>query len=252
MRRFYKLLGISKVATVKYLFIIGGQSNVGDAPATGRVSYSLMPSYLTTAQNVYQYNVGASTFDKYTHPNAIQWGWMNEFLYRVSLRLQDDIYFYKYGAGGTQLASGGPYGQYNKTKLKTEGLAAINRFKTLYPTGKVVFLWCHGYTDGLNATNATNYVANLAAFFAEVRSYWSLPSLLILYDKLSTNATGSTYRTDIRAGQTTVDGQLVGGQDRNVIVNADDCPYQDVAHYSDSGCVTLGQRFNTTLASLSP
>lgn len=237
-------INISKAAeTPDYLFLIGGQSNAGDAPATGRVAYNLMPSYLAAPQgNVKRWN--GSVFGTYTHPNATQWGWMNEFLFRAGESSNKAVHYYKYGAGGTQLASGGPYTQYNKATLKTNSLNAINAFKSQFPQGRVVFLWCQGYTDGLNETNSLAYGDNLSDWFEEVRAYWSQPNMLIMYDELSSNATGSTFRENIKAGQIANDGGI------NILIESDDCPYQDIAHYSDVGSIILGQRFNTTLQTL--
>ena len=213
---------------------------MGDHPAMGRVPYNLMPSYLAaTQENVKRWN--GSIFTTYTHPNSIQWGWMNEFLYRASLRLDKSIYFYKYGAGGTQLASGGPYTKYNNATLKTNGLNAINAFKSIFPEGIVVFLWCHGYTDGLNETNSLAYEDNLSDWFEELRTYWAQPNMVILYDELSNNATGSTFRANIKTGQAANDGGL------NKMVESDDCAYLDIAHYSDAGSILLGQRMDTSL-----
>lgn len=230
-----------------FIFLAGGQSNLGNAPATGRVAYNLMPQYLQVAQPfVRQWN--GSTFLSYLHPTDVQWGFINEFWYRASQRLNKNIYVYKFGQGGTQISSGGPYAQYNRTTLKTNGLNAINAFKTLFPEGIVVFIWNLGFTDGLDLTNSNAYGASLSALYAELRAYWAIPDLLILSDELSNNALGSTYRANVRTGQYTVDAELTLGTKRNHLIDSDDCAYQaDISHYSDAGSILLGQKIDTAL-----
>lgn len=250
MRRLYSYINtIPEAVAGDYLFVAGGQSNLGNAPATGRVAYNLMPTYLQATQPLVKQWVPASlSYVQYTHPTDVQWGFINEFLYRVSTRLNKTIHFYKYGQGGTQITGGGPYPTYNKTTLKTNGLNAINNFKVAFPDGIVVFIWNLGFTDGLNLTNSLNYETNLTNFYAEMRAYWGLPNLLILSDELSNNATASTYRANVRAGQYAVDALLTGGVKRNHLVDSDDCAYQaDQSHYSDAGSILLGQKLDTAL-----
>lgn len=221
------------------LYLIGGQSNVGDAPATGRIAYALMPGYLKAyRRRILQYNTTTGKFDPFQPTSDVEWGWLVEFIYQ-RFRKQDGkpIYFYKFGEGGTRLAESGSGAFYTRTTLERNGWAAILAFRKYVQNPRVIFLWDHGYTDGLDLVNAQEYVYNLKDFFKEVRRYWRLPNLYIVYTRLSANATSSTNGSTVQASQDTVAELLTTqGYKRNYIVNTDNAPYQaDGAHYSDKG-----------------
>lgn len=222
------------------LYIIGGQSNVGDAPATGRVSYYLMPGYLKAyRKNILQYDTITGKFIPFKPASDQEWGWLVEFIYLMSRNNDGNpIYFYKFGEGGTRLAESGTGAFYSRTTLERNGQLAINEFKKYASNPRIIFLWDHGYTDGIDLVNAQEYVYNLKDFFREVRRYWKIPDLYIIFTRLSINATGSTNLTTIQSAQETVNNILtLQGYKRNFIVNTDNAPYFDTAHYSDKGAI---------------
>ena len=226
-------------------YLIGAQSNGGDAPAFGRVDYGLMPSELAAPQNAKVWN--GSAYVNFQHPTGVQWGWINQMIYAIAQRTQKTVYFYKYAAGGTQLATGGPYTSYNRNTLKVNGMNAWNAFKALFPnTAEMKVMWDQGYTDGLTESVSLNYGANAISWFNELRSYYSLADLQILYTKLSNNATGSPYRANVRAGQ--VSAQAASPY--NILLDVDSAPYQDTAHYSNIGAIEVGDLINSTLQTL--
>lgn len=247
---------LQPIGETQDFFLIGGQSNVGtnsnsiDVTPTGRVPYSLIPSELTGTQ---PYTVWDGTdFNLFTHTSSNDYGWINHFLKEVA-DSGKTFGFYKWGQGGRQLSLDGPFTSYTRSTLKNNGLAAWNYFKSNNPNPRIIFLWCQGYTDGLDLTNALNYGAheasnpnhstggNLGAWFSEVRSHFTEPNMKIIYNTLSNNATGSTYRAEVKLGQEYVSTL----SPYNVLVNADDLQFLDTAHFGATGVIGLADRFLT-------
>ena len=229
-------LGSSAIPYDAHLYLIGGQSNVGTNPATGRVAYSLIPSYLApNMPDVKYWNEVDDFTTSYTQPND-QWGWSIEFWYSKSQEVETNVV--KYGKGGVQLAAGdSPHESFNRTIFKTYCLDALTKLQETKNNINIVMLWNQGYTDGLDETNSLAYDANLTAWFAEIRSHLSLPNMPIIYNRLHTDAS-STYKANVRTGQENNNGGL------NVMFDSDSFELQvDGAHYSEVGAVELGQAF---------
>lgn len=249
-----KPLGVSNV-TSDVLILIGGQSNVGDAPATGRVAYSLMPGYLKAYQSkILQYNASTAKFENFQQPVDQEYGWLTEIVRLRGTRTNGrKLYFYKYGEGGTRLAESGSGALYNRQTLLRNGIAAINEFLKYARNPSIYFLWDHGYTDGLDLTNAQEYQYNLRHFFKELRRYWKIPEMQIIFTRLSVNATSSTNKTTIQAGQEVAATYTVNGKKLNTIVNSDTAEYQaDGAHYSNKGVLVVSQSINFAIDYVNP
>lgn len=230
----------------KVFLLIGGQSNTGtnghavnDQYPMGRVAYSLLPKYLRGEQ-INQKIWNGAGWDNFEQPNTDQYGWINHLLNRLNL-VGCQPYIYKWGQGGTQLTAGSsPFPSYNRNILKDYGLPAWNQFKTENPDGVMLFLWNQGFTDALDLTNTNNYDTTLANWFAEVRSHFSLPTLKIMFNSLSNNATAATYRATLKTKQQTV----AALSDNNIIIDADGMDYQsDESHFSEIGVQELGDAF---------
>lgn len=225
--------------------LIGGQSNTGtngtavsDQYPTGRVDYSLMPSELKGEQENQKIWNGIG-WDNFNHPATDQYGWINNFLHTLNNEGYEP-YIYKWGQGGNQLTPGhSPYTSYPRDTLKDNGLNAWNNFKTLHPDGDFVFLWCQGYTDALDLTNTDNYDTTLSNWFAEVRTHFSLPNMKIIFNGISDNATGATYRSTLKNKQIDVANESVN----NIFVDADGMDFQDVAHFSNIGVIELSDAY---------
>lgn len=225
-----------------YLFLIGGQSNVGTDPATGRVALNLMPGTIKSRQsNVLVFNTTSLKYETYTHPVVEEWGFLDQFVFTESLRENRTIYFYKHGLGGSRLAESGSGAAFDRNVLKQNGSLAITEFLKRAKNPKIVMLFSLGTTDGIDSNNSVEYYYNLKDFHEEVRTYWKLPELPIIYERLSSSCT-STFLSNIRSNQA-----LVQALDpiKNIMVDSDDCEYQgDGAHYNEKGAVRLGKRFS--------
>ena len=226
-------------------FLIGGQSNVGTnsnlvtvPTPTGRVLYSLMPISLTGVQP-YKVWGGTNSID-FIHRVNDQYGWINHLLRDIADTGQS-LSFYKYGLGGSQLTAGSvPYMSYGRTNLKNNGLNAWNNFKANNANPRLIFLWCQGFTDGLNEANSNGYDVTLSDWFAEVRAHFSEPNMPIIFNSLSNNATASTFRAIIKAKQIIVSNESIN----NILVDADNLDYQaDNSHFSNVGVVGLSDRY---------
>jgi hypothetical protein len=245
-----------------YFFLIGGQSNVGtntnsvaNQSPTGRVPYSNLPTALRATQTNTKVWDGTDFDTSYVHPLDDEYGWLNHFFYELN-QLGYSVAFYKYGEGGRQLKAGSsPSLSYTRATLKSNAKAAWDYFDANNDNTECVFLWCQGYTDGLDETNSLDYGAHdiahpdhatggvLGAWFSEVRTHFSLPNMKIIYNTLSNNATGSTYRANIKLGQEYVDTLSAN----NYVIDADDLQFLDTAHFGATGVIDLANLYKNEL-----
>lgn len=114
------------------LAIIWGQSNEGgvdDAGTqeTGSVPFASLPTYLQTAPNnifyVQKSGGGTLTFAQWSVPNTLEWGWYNQFAYKVSPHYVE-VAMPKESLGGSNILTGGG-GNFPRNDLK----AVINAAK---------------------------------------------------------------------------------------------------------------------------
>lgn len=231
-------------ANTPVFLLIGGQSNTGTNTTEvsnqypmGRVNYSLIPSYLQGEQTDQKIWNGTD-FSNFEQPTTEQYGWINHFLYLCNQK-GFIPYIYKWGQGGNQLTTGGPYSVYPREELKDNGLAAWNKFKTDYPDGEIAFLWCQGFTDALDLSNSQGYDVVLSDWFGEVRTHFSLPDMNVFFNGISDNASAATYRAILESKQIEVGNEST----RNIFINANGLDFQDGAHYSNVGVKGLADRY---------
>lgn len=257
MIHFFSQLYSTNQPSVDYFFLVGGQSNTGtntspvaEQSPTGRVPYSNLPIELRSVQNKSLVWNGVD-FSPYIHPNGDEYGWLNHFLYELN-QLGHTVGFYKYGQGGNQLKEGNsPYTSYPRSTLKINGLNAWNAWRATKPNPQLIILWCQGYTDGLDETNSLDYGAHepanpdhetggvLGGWFLELRSHFNDPNVKIFYNTLSNNATGSTFRANVKLGQEYV----ATLSPNNIVINADDLQFLDAAHFGAQGVVDLANLY---------
>lgn len=98
-------------------------------------------------------------------------------------------------------------------------------------------VWVQGETDGLDATDAANYQANLEAFFAAI---WAVyPGLPIVISRQSSSAS-VTYKATIQAAQ---EAFVAAHPTNTYLVDTDDLALIDVYHFSADSLDTLGRRY---------
>lgn len=241
MFSYFTSLGSWKTDYTHTLYLIGGQSNVGTNPATGRVPFAQLPVYLQSEMvNVKLWDNVDSFSESYNPPN-VEWGWSNEFWYNASAG--SDIYTVKFGQGGRQLAEGdSPYDSFDRALFKGYCLDALNNLKQI-GNPQVIMLWNQGYTDALDEPNSLAYGNNLNSWFAEMRAHLNIPSMPIIYNRLSADV-APIYKNNVRAGQ------KANYSGNNTMINSDSFELQDVAHYSDLGSVDLGRSFYNVVSGL--
>jgi hypothetical protein len=242
----------------KDFFLIGGQSNVGtsEKPVTthsnlGYLASSGMPAELTGTQlNVKVWN--GSSFESFAPKAGKKYGWINHFLYTVG-QSGKEISFFHYGKGGTQLNKFGDQPPIARRPLEKNGLLAWNHFKANNADARLIFLWCQGFSDGLNEQNSLEYGAHeetnrnheaggvLGKWFNRIRKIFNEPNMPVIYNTVSNNAVGSTYRANMKAGQLYV-GTL---SENNIVVDADGLTFIDSAHFNAQGVSDLADRYVT-------
>ncbi len=158
------------------LLYIGGQSNSGTDPNTGRVDASLMPSYLKQVySNVFFFDIalgGTGVFAPYDATAGNQMGWIDQVVYALSFVYQN-VYVVKRAVGGTKIAPPtNDMDSYPRADFKTRANAAKVIMNGLYGSGGFdkIMLWNQGETDGLNEANSLAYQVNLSNWMAEVRT----------------------------------------------------------------------------------
>lgn len=150
--------------------------------------------------------------------------------------------FVKFGVGGTSLAT-----QWLPTAtFPTNPPGGPNLFNQMVTYlqnaerdlgGHIrAIIWIQGESDAIDPTQAANYGTNLSAFITALRTHW--PNLPFVFNRLSINNSG-TYRTDVRAGQTTVANTVPG----TWMVDCDDLILDSGLHFVPNDYVKLGYRF---------
>ncbi len=240
-------------------FLIGGQSNTGTStkPASvhsnlGYLSPTNIPAELTGVQpNVNVWN--GTGFEPFAPKAGLKYGWINHFLYNVG-QLGAAISFYKFGIGGTQLIQTGPNPPIARRPLEKNGLLAWNHFKANNPNPRLIFLWCQGWSDGLDLQNSLDYGAHetsnlshnaggaLGKYFNRLRKIFDAPDMIAIYNTVSNNALGSTYRANMKAGQL----HVATLSPNNIVVDADGLTMTDnFAHFDAAGVSILADRYVT-------
>jgi hypothetical protein len=118
--------------------------------------------------------------------------------------------------------------------------ALANARQTQPDTEPAGFFWMQGETDCISVSTASAYQTNFAKFIQKVRANLGNTNLPFVFGRTSDSQV-MNYRSLVRAAQAAVDAA-----DTNAImVNTDDLPLNiaDKIHYTDSGLMTLGQRF---------
>ena len=227
------------------LLYIGGQSNSGTDPNTGRVAYADMPSYLKqTYTNVYFYDIaldGTGVFATYDATAGNQMGWIDQVVYALSF-VYENVYVVKRAVGGTKLAPPtNDVDSYPRTDFKTRANAAKAIMDGLYGADGYdkVMLWNQGETDGLDAADAAIYETSLSDWIDEVRT--DVDDTVWIFNRLGDLQVDVTYLTDIRTAQENV----AALSSRNKMVNADGLRQKttDRIHFSYSGAISLGDYF---------
>lgn len=242
-------------------FLIGGQSNVGTSSLPFNLHSDLgylktdMPAELTGEQlNVKVWN--GTEFINFTPKPSAQYGWINFLLHDIG-QAGKVISFYKFGIGGIQLNRKGPNPIFPRQPLEKNGLQAWNYFKANNENSRLIFLWCQGFSDGLQLDISMDYGAQetthldhnsggvLGEYFNRIRRIFEVPTMHVIYNTLSNNATGSTYRENVKAGQ--LHASL---SNYNNIVDADNLTMLDSAHFDLQGNIDLADRYLTVYNNL--
>lgn len=175
-------------------FDLTGQSNMEGAATVDSGTY---PSYLLgNIPHCYIWNTGSSAYDALSITTYTLASPIHEFAYRMAVKYpSDDIYLVMGASGGSSLAvnwvagSGNVYTS-NKNKV-TAALAYLTaQGRTVTQKG---ILWDQGEADCQNLTNSNNYQANEAALFAQWRTDFSLPAMVIASELLNTTLNSGTY-----------------------------------------------------------
>ncbi|MFN3753306.1 hypothetical protein [Flavobacterium sp.] len=231
------------------LVLIGGQSNSGTDPATGRVPYADMPTYLQgTPTNIKFVNVVMSAYalQDWSPDPANQWGYLNQILYNLSNEYTNVI-FSKRAIGGTDILPG-HLGNYNRDDFKAKSLYAISQADSQWGAGNydVVVLWNLGETNGATLVGAQVFEDASKEWFLELRS--QVVNLPIIYNKIGTlqrqsfpyivsNIQPSQYNLSLFDFR----NKLVTGESDSKWELQDITG--DTSHYNKSGAITLGNNF---------
>lgn len=146
---------------------IGGQSNEGTEPNSGRVDTVLMPSYLKkTYPNVYIYDnafLNTQTFAPYNSVDAgkTQWGWLDQFFYRASNDYKTVIVT-KRAIGGTKLAVRTGLTAWPRDDFKNRSKDGSSIAKSMFDTTQadIAILWGQGESDAITLEDAKAYGKN--------------------------------------------------------------------------------------------
>lgn len=240
------------------LLIIGGQSNVGTDPATGRIPYTNMPDLLKQAYtNVYSYQLASgfpTGFTLYQANSGREMGWLDYLLYRLSL-VYKEVYFVKRGLGGSILGTGGTL--YPKSEFINKANSAITMMNSSFGVNnyKKVFLWGQGETDALTQTNADNYESNLSDWFTQMRT--DVGDYPIIF-----NSVGDLQVTDFPFVSTVQQAQINNVSERNLLVTTgkaellarfdNTTPYtlRDYSHFNAEAAQTIGIGYVNKLVDL--
>lgn len=237
------------VRKTNILVLVGGQSNSGTDPATGRVPYADMPSYLTaTPTNIQWVNIVSSvyTLQSWTPDPAQQWGWLNQTLFTLSQEYSNVIWS-KRGLGGTTILPE-RLGNYPRANFKAQTLYTIAQADAAWGAGTydVVMLWNQGETNGATLADAQVYEAALKEWFLEARS--STVNIPIIYNKMGRlQVQAFPYIiSDIQPAQLNTSlydfrNKLITGES-NTAWELQDL-LGDTSHYNKAGAITLGANF---------
>ena len=233
------------------LLIMGGQSNMGAEPATGRLDYLDIPSYLVGAMlGVKQYDNSGDSFDAFTPDPAERWGLPTEILYAIN-QTYTNVYFVKEAQGARYLADPPPATKvsYDFATFKTYANNAIANLDAAIGRAKydIVVLWQQGESDSTNFDGESwslAYEANLIAWFTDIRAN-VLANVPIVYSKLAASQT-YTYLTNVQDAQIAVELLDI----RNILISdMSEIDTFDAQHYDVDGVNTLATKFKDKIVS---
>jgi len=229
------------------LILAGGQSNIGTVdPATGRVPYADMPSYLSATPTNIKYINTSNALATWTPDPALEWGWLNQTLYILSQEYTNVI-FSKRSTGGTNLLlkHGGTYPRDNFKVKMLAGIAAAN---TEWGAGNydTVILWDLGETNGNNLADAQLFEQASKEWFQEIRS--QVIDLPIIFRKMGTfqNQAFAYITSNIQPAQQNL---AVYDFKNKMVTGRADARWElkdqtgDVSHLNSRGAISCGTNF---------
>lgn len=236
------------------VLLVGGQSNCGTDPATGRVPYADMPTYLQTAPaNVEWVNVVNSSFvvEPWSVDSTVQWGWLNQAIHLLKPQYPNGkLLCAKRGIGGTVLTpTKDDLSEYNRGDFKAKANHAISYADTNYGANNydIVVLWNQGETNGAAQALADVYEQALTEWFAEIRVEVRA-NVQIVFNKMGIyqDVAFPFLEPTVRTAQDVVDALSA---DNVLISGFSGTKWElqdligDISHYNAPGAISLGTNF---------
>lgn len=238
---------------------IGGQSNEGTDPSTGRVDTAYMPTYLRSIYpNVWFWDIALANnlkFDNYNPLSKSMYGWIDQMLFVLSKNYKR-IFVIKRAIGGTKIATTGQPDSYNRSDFKIRANAGKLRVDSILGKGNydVVNLWGQGESDALLSSDAANYESNLNSWVEEFRL--AATNNLWIIKKIGNLQKDFPYIPTLTQGQL----NAVRDDSRKKIISTDslrclgsstiattDYGSGDFSHTRKSSNVVIGNRFADTV-----
>ncbi len=153
--------------------------------------------------------------------------------------LGEDVLLLKYAIGGTSLAVDWlPPGGATLVNFKTEIAAGYRKARSLGMRPEIRgILWWQGESDSQNGTWAAAYEANLTALIADMRSFFSNPSLPFLAVVLD-NDDGVAYPH--MATVNTAIADVIAATDNAYLIDETPFTWTDTIHASTASCEAVG------------
>ena len=228
------------------LIFEAGQSNIKESVAYSNIYDELVES----VPNVKVWNDNSAFINRYQFRGQ-GWGIKDVIPYLVGKFTTNPAYYVNLSANSTQLGRTGsaPYtgtttgtgtgSLYNISGAVSRFQAAKTAFDALFPAAnkKYVLITAIAETDANNSTNSTALENNLQQFWAEIRTALSLPTLKVIFPKLSTGQTGCAFLTNGRTSQVNANA----ADANSYMINTDSLNLQDNLHFSNTGSVDLGK-----------
>jgi hypothetical protein len=242
----------------KYLLVFvaeqsngGGQDDAGHQE-TGSTPFP-PPTYLQTAPaNVFYIQKGGGgslTLAPWTVPSGLEWGWYNQFVYRMSF-YYDEIIIGKESLGGADILPGGG-GLYPRPDARAVLAATVSAGNARWGAGNYNKMLIHGIgeTNALNATNADAWLpATQELIDSDFRAnYMDAPVLVIKKGRYQVTDF-SAIVSNLWVAQLAycalnplknflVTGKIPSGGGG---WSLQDVTLSDYSHYDDAGSITMG------------